>query len=304
MSKLVRSLPALSAVLAVLALALPGPATAAEMSAVKHVKVRAMSVGYREGGVGPPLVLIMGRSGTMADWDPRLLQNLSRGHHVVVFDNRGVATTDNPSTRTLTVSQMAADTLGLMSALGIKRADVMGWSMGGYIAQQVTIDAPKRVRRLVLCATSAGGAVLAPPVKRVREVLENPDLSSGQLFQLSFPFDRAGRQGKARYLRRVFTQPDLLPDSFTISTETKEQQFAAVTQWKSAGDGSYGELPGIRQRTLVAWARRDKVEPPANDRIMARRIPRASIRVWRNAGHAFLFQLPVGVGTVIRRFLR
>jgi len=173
--------------LAVLAclLALPAAGEAASLSAVKHVEVEGMSVGYREGGSGPNLVLVMGRTGTMADWDPALLKRLIVGHHLVVFDNRGVASTDNPSSEALTVARMAADTLGLMSALGIERTDLMGWSMGGYIAQQVTIDAASRVRRLVLCATSPGGShTQAPKSKVVQKALANPELSSLALFMV------------------------------------------------------------------------------------------------------------------------
>lgn len=286
-------------------LAFPAAAGAASLSAVKHVEVDGMSVGYREGGRGPNLVLVMGRSGAMADWDPALLKRLIVGHHLVVFDNRGVATTDNPSSESLTVARMAEDTLGLMSALGIERTDLMGWSMGGYIAQQVTIDAPSRVRRLVLCATSPGGShTQAPKSRVVRRALEDPDLSSLALFELSFPLDRAGRRGKARYLYRVARQPDLEPNSFAISKATREGQLNATSQWKSASGGSYEELPGLRQRTLVLWGDEDRVEPPANDRLLARRLPNASARVYSDAGHAFLFQDAFAVGTAIRKFLR
>ena len=285
-------------------LAFPAAAGAAGLSAVKHVEVDGMSVGYREGGRGPSLVLVMGRTGTMADWDPALLKRLIVGHHLVVFDNRGVATTDNPSSETLTVAQMAEDTLGLMSALGIERTDLMGWSMGGYIAQQVTIDAPSRVRRLVLCATSPGGShTQAPKSKVVQKALANPDLSSAVLFELSFPADRAGRRGQARYLRRVAKQPDLEPDSLTVSDATREGQLNATSQWKSASGGSYEELPEISQKTLVLWGNKDQVEPPANDRLLVRRLPNASAHVYSDAGHAFLFQDPFAVGRAIRKFL-
>ncbi len=286
-------------------LAFPPAAQAAGMSAVKHVEVDGMSVGYREGGRGPNLVLVMGRTGTMADWDPALLRRLIFGHHLVVFDNRGVATTDNPSSETLTVARMAEDTLGLMSALGIKRTDLMGWSMGGYIAQQVTIDAPSRVRRLVLCATSPGGShTRAPRSEVVQKALANPELSSAVLFELSFPFDRTGRRGKARYLYRVARQPDLEPDSLTVSDATREQQLKATSQWKSASGGSYEELPEINQRTLVLWGNQDQVEPPANDRLLVRRLPDSNAHVYTDAGHAFLFEYPFAVGWAIRNFLR
>lgn len=291
------------AVALAVALALPAGAGAASLSAVKHVEVDGMSVGYREGGKGPNLVLVMGRSGTMADWDPALLGRLIVGHHLVVFDNRGVATTDNPSTETLTVARMAEDTLGLMSALGIERTDLMGWSLGGFVAQQVTLDAPSRIRRLVLCATSPGGSHEVPPSGVAGKVLEDPHLSSLALFDLSFPFDRAGRQGKRRYLARVASQPDLVPESFTVSDAIREQQLDASSQWKSASGGSYEELPEITQKTLVLWGTRDKVDPPANDRTIVSRIPHASAHAYANAGHAFLFQDAWPVGRAIREFL-
>lgn len=79
--------------------------------------------------------------------------------------------------------------------------------------------------------------------------------------------------------------------------------FPSTTQWKSASGGDYEDLPAIRQRTLVAWGRRDKIEPPKNDRILARRIPRATAHAYRNTGHAFMSQLPVRIGVLIRRFL-
>lgn len=287
----------------VVSLVLPAGAGAASLSPVKHVEVDGMSVGYREGGKGPNLVLVMGRSGTMADWDPALLKRLIVGHHLVVFDNRGVGTTNNPSSETLTIPRMAEDTLGLMSALGIERTDLMGWSMGGYISQQATLDAPDRIRRLVLCATSPGGLQAVPPRGLAAKALDSSNLGSLELFELSFPFDKAGRQGKRRYLTRIAAQPDLVPESFTLSAEAKEQQHAAATQWKSASGGTYEELPEIKQKTLVLWGKRDKVDPPANDRLLASRIPNASGRAFPNAGHAFLFQDAWAVGRAIREFL-
>ena len=111
---------------------------------VKHVSANGLNIGYRTGGRGTWLIMVMGRSGTMADWDPLLVRQLTRRNHVVVFDNRGMGTTNDdavPSTD-VTIPLMAQDTLDFASALGINRFDLMGWSMGGEISQQVTVDAP------------------------------------------------------------------------------------------------------------------------------------------------------------------
>jgi pimeloyl-ACP methyl ester carboxylesterase len=263
-----------------------------------------MRMGYRVGGRGTPLVLITGRSATMADWDPRLLSQLAIGHRLVVFDNRGAGTTDNPSRKRMTIGQLAADTLGLMTRLRIERADVLGWSMGGMIAQQVTIDAPRRVIRLVLCATTPGGVHARLPSERVQRVLDNPDLATVTLLKLSSPPSQAGLQGAVAYEYAVATQPDLVPDSFTINRATRANQERATAQWKSANGGDYYQLPYIQQRTLVLWGRLDDVEPPYNDRLIVSRLPHAQGRSFPDAGHDFLFQDPVAVGQVIHRFLR
>jgi pimeloyl-ACP methyl ester carboxylesterase len=274
------------------------------LSAVRHVLVDGMQMGYRIGGKGPALVMIIGRSATMAEWDPRLIGRLLTGHRVIVFDNRGVATSGSPSKATLTIGQMARDTLALMTELQIGRADVLGWSMGGMIAQKVALDAPSRVVRLVLCATTPGGSHAHEPSRRVQKVLENPHLPTVALFTLSFPPDQAGVGGAAAHGYAVATQKDLLPDSFTISPAARANQEKATAQWKSPNGGDYNELPSIKVPTLVLWGRLDLLEPPYNDRLIVRRIPHARGRSFGNAGHAFLFQYPAAVAKVINRFLR
>lgn len=274
------------------------------LSPVRHVFVGDMSVGYRIGGQGPPIVMIIGRSATMAEWDPRLLDRLLRSHRVIVFDNRGVATTDDPSKATMTIGQLARDTLGLMTQLRIERADVLGWSMGGMIAQQVALDAPGRVVKLVLCSTTPGGSHARRPSLRIQKILKNPDLSATTLLTLSFPPARAGVRSAVANGLAVAVQPDLLPDSFTISSATRAHQEEAAARWNSPRGGDYDELPSIRARTLVLWGRLDEVEPTYNDRLIVSRVPRAIGQSFAKGGHAFLFQYPVAVAKVINRFLR
>ncbi|MBS1884766.1 MAG: alpha/beta hydrolase [Actinobacteria bacterium] len=279
-------------------------ARTAELGPVKHIAVDGMSMGYRTGGSGFPLIMVIGRSATMAEWDPQLIAQLIGDHEVIVFDNRGVATTDNPSSQTLSIGQMAEDTLALASALQIERFDLMGWSMGGYISQQVALDAPSRVAKLVLCATDAGGSHYVPPSPRVASILTNPEgVTTTQLLALSFPPTRAGTTGAIDYMYDVATQPDLVPESFTIPTATLEGQERAIAGWKAAGGGSYEALPTIKAPTLVAWGNLDRGIRPRNDRIIARRIPDASGIVFKGAGHAFLFQDATQVGGAIDGFL-
>ena len=144
------------------------PGTASVVSAlVRIAHTRLGAVGYRVVGSGPPLVLIMGYAGTMEVWDPRLVHALARHNRVV---HAGIGRTQplpGEQTATLTIDAMADQTSALIDALGLGRPDVLGWSMGGMIAQALAVLHPSQVRRLVLCATFPGtGTVVASPAAR------------------------------------------------------------------------------------------------------------------------------------------
>ena len=210
-------------------LALPSPGLAAiratnaslGLGPVEHISANGLSIGYRTGGRGPWLIMVMGRSGTMAEWDPQLIRQLTRDHRVLIFDNRGMGTTDSSLPASdVTVPLMAEDTLALASALRIERFDLMGWSMGGEISQQVTVDAPSRVNKLVLCATSAGGSTEHAPSAPIEKIMDDPQLPTWTLFGLSFPPTAAGVKGAFDYAARVSAQyvhAHLPSDSFTES---------------------------------------------------------------------------------------
>jgi pimeloyl-ACP methyl ester carboxylesterase len=282
-------------------------AAAPTLGPVKHVSANGIRIGYRTGGNGTTLIMVMGRSGTMAEWDPQLITQLIRNHRVVIFDNRGMGTSShNYSPKKVTVPLMAKDTLALADALHIKRFAIMGWSMGGEISQQVTVDAPGRVLKVVLCATSAGGPTEKLPSKPVQKIMSQPDLPATELLALSFPPTRAGIRGVVDYTTRVWAQyvHDHLPkDSFTASTEGTAGQANARKQWTSSTGGVYDDLPRVTQQVLVMWGNLDVIDPPANDRTIAGQLPNATTRVFKGAGHAFLFQDATQVGQTADAFL-
>jgi len=123
---------------------------------LQKVKVGDIEMSYRTFGKGEPLLLVHGFGGTMDVWDPTLLQSLAENHTVIVFNNRGVGNT-TLGERQFSVSQLANDASGLLDALGMEKADVLGWSMGGMIAQELAVNHPEKVKRLILYATSCGG---------------------------------------------------------------------------------------------------------------------------------------------------
>lgn len=282
-------------------------AATASLGPVRHVKADGLSFGYRTGGSGSALIMVMGRSGTMAEWDPQLIKQLIRHHRVVIFDNRGMGTTsDGFSPNKVTVPLMAKDTLALASALHIQRFNLMGWSMGGEISQQVTVDAPSRVLKVVLCATSAGGPTEQLPSKTVQKIMSDSNLPASLLLGLSFPATAAGVKGEFGYEARVAAQyvHDHLPkDSFSSSSAGKAGQAHARARWTSSTGGVYNDLPSLSQHVLVMWGNLDVVDPPANDRTIATRLQHATTKVFLGSGHAFLFQDAVQVGQTADAFL-
>jgi pimeloyl-ACP methyl ester carboxylesterase len=162
-------------------------------SPLKHVRANGISIGYRTIGSGPPLVMIMGFSGTLYVWDPGLLARLAQRHKVIVFDNRGVLTSSRGRGR-LTIALMADDTAALIRALHLGKADVLGWSMGGNIALMLALRHPDRIRRLILAATDPGGPhAVQPKDPLVIRVLNDPNATTSQTLRIIFPQTTAGK---------------------------------------------------------------------------------------------------------------
>jgi pimeloyl-ACP methyl ester carboxylesterase len=275
-------------------------------SPLQHVKANGISIGYRTIGSGPPLVMIMGYSGTLYVWDPGLLARLASDRKVIVFDNRGVLTTTRGKGR-LTIKLMAQDTAAFIKALGYKRADVMGWSMGGNIAQELVLRYPENVNRLVLAATDPGGPnAVQPTDPAVIKVLNDPNATTQQVLDVIFPQTKGGQAASQAYVNRLLTWPGVTVDDFSASPTIVGQQSVAEGPklWYCRTCGAYERLPSVRTKTLVIDGKDDIVEPPGNSRIMARRIPGASLSLFPKAGHAFLFQSNAAVATRVNAFLR
>ena len=123
---------------------------------VKKVHVGDIEIAYKMFGNGEPILLISGSSSDMNDWQPSILRDFSLNHTVIVFDSRGIGNTTTGS-KPYTTEQLANDTAGLLDALKIQKADVLGYSLGSFVAQQLTVSHPEKVNRLVLVAASCGG---------------------------------------------------------------------------------------------------------------------------------------------------
>jgi pimeloyl-ACP methyl ester carboxylesterase len=259
---------------------------------VQFAQVDGATLGYRVAGSGLPLVLIPGSANTMAEWDPRFLDELAASRRVIVFDNRGAGTSTGDLSD-LTIQLMARDTAQLIDQVAGGPADVLGWSMGGYIAQELAIRNPGRVRRLVLVSTDCGGPTTTGPTPRALRILTDPRATTDERMSILFP---PSRQGAARAwtaaVGTAFAAGGYQPaDAFSITPAlAAAQNRAAGPRWLGRGDGTCSRLHRITAPTLVAGGRDDVVVPIVNLRPLAVGIPTSLAVTYRQAGHAFVFQ--------------
>jgi pimeloyl-ACP methyl ester carboxylesterase len=251
------------------------------------------TVGYRIVGSGPALVLIMGYGATMQDWDPRFVDALALHYRVVIFDNAGIGRTQ-ALRAPLTIDAMANQTSTLINALGLHRPDVLGWSMGGMIAQALAVLHPGQVRRLVLCATFPGTGTVLPSQAAIQALNSgNPQKIGADLF----PANQMAAY--AAFVGAIAGYPAApLAAAATVSAQTD-----AITQWFAGTDSAGRKTAAISVPTLIADGTIDRLNPVANDHTLARLIPASRLVLYPDAGHAFLFQEGAPFVAVIESFL-
>jgi len=292
--------PVLLLVVLLLVLA-PAADAAAATPSITRAPVRTVhagqgTIGYRAVGSGPPVVLVMGLSGTMDTWQPSFVDALAATHRVITFDNEGIRRS-TLGQGTLTIARMGRDVASLIRALHLHRADVLGWSMGGMIAQALAHDHPELVRRLVLCATAPGDGRATVPVTSIQEQLGAGDVAG--LLGLLFP---PGHDAVTNaYVKGILSFPHALT---TAPQSVITLQLGAIARWLRGADPAGHPLGRLTLPVLVGAGARDRLLPVANARHLARALPHARLRVYTDAAHGFLFQDQAAFLSQIRAFLR
>jgi len=264
-----------------------GSSAAQPFRAEVHVApVGQTRIAWYERGQGSPLLMLTGTGSTMAEWDPALLRLLARDHRLILFDYPGVGRSGPWRGRTF--DSLADSVAGLLGALDVPRAAVLGWSLGGFVAQRLAIDHPHRVSHLILAGTNPGGKRAVLGTSQAQAIDSEPDPSTDDILHELYPPDRQA-EGR-RFLRRLerASRSGEIPDDFHVSPSTTRRQVVAEDPWLRS-DRNYRQLARIAVPTLAAAGAEDPVTPPANMRRIAARIPGAALRVFPGA-HAFLFQ--------------
>jgi 3-oxoadipate enol-lactonase len=257
-----------------------------------HADGSGVLIAWEEHGAGTPLLLIHGLGYGRWGWQP-VVDPLAERHRVVLFDNRGIGASDVPP-GPYTVQEMAADALAVLAAAGIDRARVVGTSLGGMVAQQLAVEAPARVERLVLACTTPGGERGVPfPEPTVRLLEEAPTLDPAvalrRFVENALAPDAPPELVERIYALRLANPPD--PAGW-------EAQAAAA----EAFDG-YDRLGEISAPTLVLHGDADRVIDAGNAEILAARIPRARAEVFAGCGHLFFWEQPLRFVSVVGEFL-
>jgi len=253
---------------------------------VEKASVGDAQIAYRLSGSGRPLLLINGSGATLDTWDPKLLKALGRFRRVIVYDPRGLGGSTGTPSR---VARDARDAAGLLGSLGIRRADVIGWSYGGFVAQELAIGSPSLVRKLVLVSTDHGGPAAVIASKQILALDDKVLLGIAtpeEILRLLFP-PAAGRIGQA-WLGRLAAQPGSCCEP--VNPSAARGVMASEREWYQPGGGTRSRLTAIKAPTLIVAGSLDQDVPPANAHLLADRIPSAKAEIVPSAGHAVLIQ--------------
>ena len=261
--------------------------TTFENAPTKSVDVNGTTFVYRDIGKagGIPVVFLHHLTAVLEDWDPRVVDGLAAKHRVILFDNRGVGGSGGATPKT--VEEMARDAVAFMGALGFSKVDLLGFSLGGFVAQVIAQQQPDLVRKIILAGTGpAGGEGIA----NVGAVLQDAFGKAGAANRhpkhfLFFTQTRDGQTAADEFLLHLKKRTKDLDAA--VSDETVQAQLAAIQAW---GQGDAAALETVQHPVLVANGDNDAMVPSRNSFELARRLPNAQLSIFPDAGHGGIFQ--------------
>jgi pimeloyl-ACP methyl ester carboxylesterase len=269
----------------------------------QFVEANGVSFAYRRFGKpgGVPLVFNMHFTGTMDHWDPLVTDGLAATREVILFDNAGISSTSGEVPNS--VEEMAANAAAFIKALGLAKVDVLGFSLGGFVAQELTLANPALVRRLVLLGTGPRGgegmATLTPEALAVfGATYPNPDeLWLGVFFTPTEASQAAGRAFLERFrLRQQGRDPE-------VNEKVAPAQIAAIGKWGVPRWGAFDYLRKIMHPTLVVNGSHDVIIYSQNSVILQRNLPNAQLILYPDSNHGSQYQYPALFVADVTRFL-
>ena len=268
------------------------------VSAANGIDYAYRDTGGREGGV--PLVLLQHFRGNLDNWDPALIDALAAGRRVITFDNAGVG--GSAGTTPDTVEQMARDAIAFIAAMQLGQVDVLGFSIGSFVAQQMALARPALVRRLVLASAAPQGAEgMHGWAPEVIGAVGTPHTSPEAYLEVFFTGSDASRQAGGEALRRMYARTENRDQA--TSWATREAQYNAVCTWGIPDHALLQRLSCLRMPVFVANGDSDPMILPHYSYLLAGLIPHARVKIYPDAAHGFLFQHHAEFAADVEAFL-
>lgn len=246
---------------------------------------------YRRFGSGSrlPLLCLQHFTGTLDNWDPAVTDPLAEDREVILFESAGVGRSSG--TVPETIAGMAAHALAFLDGLGLKTCDVLGFSLGGMIAQQMALERPSIFRRMILVGTAPRGGedIMHLDKPELARHLQNPALKGYAVLQKIFfaPTDSSQATGAAFVERLMQRSQDREPVS---GPAVAQAQMAAFREWEQVSGARFSDLEKIRHPTLVVNGVFDEMIPVANSYWLSAHLPNAVLLTYPDSGHGSLFQ--------------
>jgi pimeloyl-ACP methyl ester carboxylesterase len=254
----------------------------------------AYRVDGEDGGI--PLVLLQRFRGTMDDWDPAFVRALASTRRVIRFDSAGIGRSQGEAPDS--IAGMARIAISFLKTLQLGTVDLLGWSLGGFIAQHVALDAPQLIRRLIIAGSGPGGVPEGPaPHPKVPEIATKPANEDEDFLFLFFTGTETGQSAGKASVERIKAVSDKGPP---VTMASVIKQGKALGEWS----GVRGRLANLQLPILVANGVHDVMIPAYGSYVISQEAPNAKLLLYPDAGHGFLFQYINEFIEEVDRFLK
>ena len=254
----------------------------------QFVEPNGIRFAYRRFGKtgGVPIVFNQHVRGTMDYWDPALTDGLARNREVILFNNAGVSSSSGKVPTSF--QEMGANAIAFIKALGLTKADVLGFSIGGMVAQEITAQAPDLVRRLILVGTGPRGADMS--TSKSAEIFAGAyDPAEHLWLAVHFSPSPSSRAAGLAFLKRKLLRKDRDPE---VSEEAAAAQREAIVKYCAPAESVLDYLKEIRQPTLIVQGSNDVIIPTVNSYVLQQNLPNAQLVLYPDANHGSFYQYP------------
>ncbi len=254
----------------------------------QYAEANGFRFAYRRFGKagGVPMVFNQHYTGTMDYWDPAVTDGLAQTREVILFNNAGVASSSGETPSSF--QEMGANAIAFIRALGLSQVDVLGFSIGGFVAQEITLQAPELVRKLILVGTGTRGADMS--ASQSNAIFSGSyDPPEHLWLSVHFSPSEASRAAGLKFIARKLRRQDRDPE---VSAQTVAAQGAAIGKYITPSEGVLDYLKTIQQPVLVVQGSNDVIIPTIHSYTLQQTLPNAQLILYPDANHGSFYQYP------------